>query len=64
MGPLSTTFLEQGKDLSSSITHIDKSVITRKLSMREMKAASLDVVRTPVGVDEIAYHQDQHQCLL
>lgn len=63
MRPLSTTFLEQGRDLSS-IAHIDKSVITMRVTIKEMKAASLDVVRAQVGIDEIVSSHDQHQCLL
>ncbi len=55
---------EHAKVLPSSITYIDKSVITGRATIKEMKAESLDIVRAPVGFDEMAFSQYQCQCLL
>ncbi len=43
---------EQIRDIVSRIAHIDKSIITRESTFKEMKADSLDVVQALVAVEE------------
>ena len=46
------TVEEQVKDIASRIAHIDKSIISREATFKEMKADSLDVVQALVAVEE------------
>ncbi len=46
------TVEEQVKDIVSRIAHIDKSIISREATFKEMKADSLDVVQALVAVEE------------
>jgi acyl carrier protein len=43
---------EQIKDILARITRIDKSIITRESTFKEIKADSLDVVQALVAVEE------------
>jgi len=43
---------EQIKDILARITRIDKSIITRQSTFKEIKADSLDVVQALVAVEE------------
>ena len=43
---------EQIKDILARITRIDKSIITRDSTFKEIKADSLDVVQALVAVEE------------
>ncbi|MBE9506056.1 MAG: acyl carrier protein [Chloroflexi bacterium] len=43
---------EEIKDIVSKIAHIDKSIITREGTFKEMKADSLDIVQALVAVEE------------
>ena len=43
---------EQVKDIVSRIAHIDKSIISREATFKEMKADSLDIVQALVAVEE------------
>jgi acyl carrier protein len=43
---------EQVKDIVSRIAHIDKDIITREATFKEMKADSLDIVQALVAVEE------------
>ena len=43
---------EQVKDIVSKIAHIDKSIMSRDATFKEMKADSLDVVQALVAVEE------------
>jgi len=43
---------EQIRDIVSRIAHIDKSIITRESTFKDMKADSLDVVQALVAVEE------------
>jgi len=43
---------EQIRDIVSRIAHVDKSIITRESTFKEMKADSLDVVQALVAVEE------------
>jgi acyl carrier protein len=46
------TIEEQVKDILAKITRIDKSIITRQSTFKEIKADSLDVVQALVAVEE------------
>ena len=46
------TVEEQIKDIVSRIAHIDKSIMDRESTFKEMKADSLDVVQALVAVEE------------
>lgn len=46
------TVEEQVKDIVSKIAHIDKSIMSREATFKEMKADSLDVVQALVAVEE------------
>lgn len=46
------TVEEQIKDIVSRIAHIDKSIMARESTFKEMKADSLDVVQALVAVEE------------
>ncbi len=43
---------EEIKDIVSKIAHIDKSIMTREGTFKEMKADSLDIVQALVAVEE------------
>ena len=43
---------EEIKDIVSKIAHIDKSIITREGTFKEMKADSLDIVQILVAIEE------------
>jgi len=43
---------EQIKDILARITRVDKNVITRESTFKEIKADSLDVVQALVAVEE------------
>jgi len=43
---------EQIRDILARITRIDKSIITREATFKEIKADSLDVVQALVAVEE------------
>lgn len=43
---------EQIRDIVSRIAHVDKSIVTRESTFKEMKADSLDVVQALVAVEE------------
>jgi acyl carrier protein len=43
---------EQIKDILARITRIDKNIITRESTFKEIKADSLDVVQALVAVEE------------
>jgi acyl carrier protein len=43
---------EQVKDILARITHVDKGIITRQSTFKEIKADSLDVVQALVAVEE------------
>jgi acyl carrier protein len=43
---------EQIKDILARITRVDKSIITRESTFKEIKADSLDVVQALVAVEE------------
>jgi acyl carrier protein len=43
---------EQVRDIFAKITHVDKSIITRESTFKEIKADSLDVVQALVAVEE------------
>jgi acyl carrier protein len=44
---------EQVKDILARITRVDKNIITRESTFKEIKADSLDVVQALVAVEEI-----------
>ncbi len=46
------TVEEQVKDIVSRIAHIDKSIMNRESTFKEMKADSLDVVQALVAIEE------------
>jgi acyl carrier protein len=46
------TVEEQVKDIVSKIAHIDKGIMSRESTFKEMKADSLDVVQALVAVEE------------
>ncbi len=43
---------EQIRDTVSRIAHVDKSIITRESTFKDMKADSLDIVQSLVAVEE------------
>jgi acyl carrier protein len=43
---------EQIKDILARITRVDKSIITRQSTFKEIKADSLDIVQALVAVEE------------
>lgn len=43
---------EQIRDIVSRIAHVDKSIVTRESTFKDMKADSLDVVQALVAVEE------------
>ncbi len=43
---------EEIKDIVSKIAHIDKCIISREGTFKEMKADSLDIVQALVAVEE------------
>ena len=46
------TIEEQIRDIVAKITHVDKSIITRESTFKEIKADSLDVVQALVATEE------------
>ena len=46
------TIEEQIREIVAKITHVDKSIITRESTFKEIKADSLDVVQALVAVEE------------
>jgi len=46
------TVEEQVKDIVAKIAHIDKGIMSRESTFKEMKADSLDVVQALVAVEE------------
>ena len=46
------TVEEQVREIIARITHVDKSVITRESTFKEIKADSLDIVQALVAVEE------------
>jgi acyl carrier protein len=46
------TVEEQIREIVARITHVDKSVITRESTFKEIKADSLDIVQALVAVEE------------
>jgi len=46
------TVEEQIREIIAKITHVDKSIITRQSTFKEIKADSLDVVQALVAVEE------------
>ena len=46
------TIEEQVREIIAKITRVDKSVITRESTFKEIKADSLDVVQALVAVEE------------
>jgi acyl carrier protein len=46
------TVEEQIREIVAKITHVDKSIITRVSTFKEIKADSLDVVQALVAVEE------------
>jgi acyl carrier protein len=46
------TIEEQVRDIVAKITRVDKSIITRESTFKEIKADSLDVVQALVAVEE------------
>lgn len=43
---------EQVKDIVAKIVHVDKSIITRESTFKDMKADSLDIVQALVAVED------------
>jgi len=43
---------EQIREIVARITHVDKSIITRESTFKEIKADSLDIVQALVAVEE------------
>ena len=43
---------EQVREIVAKITHVDKSIITRESTFKEIKADSLDIVQALVAVEE------------
>jgi acyl carrier protein len=43
---------EQIKDIVAKIVHVDKSIITREGTFKDLKADSLDIVQALVAVEE------------
>ena len=46
------TIEEQIRDIVAKITRVDKSIITRESTFKEIKADSLDIVQALVAVEE------------
>jgi len=46
------TVEEQIREIVAKITHVDKSIITRESTFKEIKADSLDIVQALVAVEE------------
>lgn len=46
------TVEDQVRDIVAKITRVDKSIITRQSTFKEIKADSLDVVQALVAVEE------------
>jgi acyl carrier protein len=46
------TVEEQIREIVARITHVDKDVITRESTFKEIKADSLDIVQALVAVEE------------
>jgi len=46
------TVEEQIREIVARITHVDKSIITRGSTFKEIKADSLDIVQALVAVEE------------
>ena len=46
------TVEEQIREIVARITHVDKNVITRESTFKEIKADSLDIVQALVAVEE------------
>jgi acyl carrier protein len=46
------TVEEQIREIVARITHVDKSLITRESTFKEIKADSLDIVQALVAVEE------------
>jgi acyl carrier protein len=46
------TVEEQIREIVARITHVDKSVITRESTFKDIKADSLDIVQALVAVEE------------
>ena len=46
------TVEEQVREIIAKITHVDKSVITRESTFKDIKADSLDIVQALVAVEE------------
>ncbi|MGB6873308.1 MAG: acyl carrier protein [Dehalococcoidia bacterium] len=46
------TVEEQVREIIARITHVDKSVITRESTFKDIKADSLDIVQALVAVEE------------
>ena len=46
------TVEEQVREIVARITHVDKSVITRESTFKDIKADSLDIVQALVAVEE------------
>jgi acyl carrier protein len=43
---------EQIREIVAKITHVDKSIITRESTFKDIKADSLDIVQALVAVEE------------
>ena len=43
---------EEVRDIVARITHVDKSIITRESTFKDIKADSLDVVQALVAVED------------
>jgi acyl carrier protein len=46
------TVEEQVREIVAKITHVDKSLITKESTFKEIKADSLDIVQALVAVEE------------
>jgi acyl carrier protein len=46
------TVEEQVREIVARITHVDKSIITRESTFKDIKADSLDIVQALVAVEE------------
>jgi len=46
------TVEEQIREIVAKITHVDKSIITRESTFKDIKADSLDIVQALVAVEE------------
>jgi len=46
------TVEDQVREIVARITHVDKSVITRESTFKDIKADSLDIVQALVAVEE------------